>query len=205
MKKIAIINYEVGNIKSIFNAFKYMGLKVDIIDNPLKVKDYDKIILPGVGSFKYCMEKIKEKKFDHELKNFVIKKKIILGICVGMQLLCKSSSEDGQTDGLNFFEDEVKKFSFQEVKNNTIPHIGFNSVITHKDSKLFNGFNSSADFYFIHSYRVEAKKKDYLYSYFNYGNKFVASIEKDNIYGVQFHPEKSQLNGIKLFYNFAKI
>ena len=205
MIKIAIIDYDVGNIKSICNAFKYMGLKIDIIKDPLKVKNYDKIILPGVGSFNHCIKKIKEKRFDHELINFARKEKIILGICVGMQLLCKNSCEDGQNNGLNLFENEVTKFSAQEVKNKTIPHIGFNSIITHKESKLFKDFNSNPDFYFIHSYKVEAKEENYFYSYFNYGGKFIASIEKDNIFGVQFHPEKSQLNGIKLFYNFAKI
>ena len=205
MIKIAIIDYGVGNIKSIYNAFKYMGLKVDIIENPLEITNYDKIILPGVGSFKYCMKKIKEKKFDYELKNFVNSQKTILGICVGMQLLCKSSSEDGQTKGFNFFEAKVEKFNSHEVRDNNVPHIGFNSVIADKNSKLFKNFNINPDFYFIHSYRVKAKQEDCLYSQFNYGDKFVSSIEKDNIFGVQFHPEKSQLNGIKLFHNFVKI
>ncbi len=202
--KIGIINYGVGNIKSIYNAFKYLGISIDIIEDPRDLKNFDKIILPGVGSFKYCMETIKRKNFDIEIKNYVNNKKFLLGICVGMQLLCKSSSEDGLNDGFNFFDDCVEKFNIDEVNYKEIPHIGFNSVLQNKDSKLFKDFDYNPDFYFIHSYRVKSKKKNHLYSYFNYGEKFVSAIEKGNIFGVQFHPEKSQLNGIKLFYNFAR-
>ena len=151
------------------------------------------------------MEKIKLMNFDEEIKNFVSNKKILLGICVGMQMLCSSSSEDGLTDGFNFFREKVEKFNLNEVASNRIPHIGFNNVSPDSNSKLFKNFDEKADFYFIHSYRVKTDDDKKFYSYFNYGDKFVSSLEKDNIYGVQFHPEKSQLNGIKLFHNFAKI
>tara|TARA_B100001939_G_scaffold317898_1_gene304908 strand:- start:507 stop:1124 length:618 start_codon:yes stop_codon:yes gene_type:complete len=205
MIKIGIVDYGVGNLKSIFNAFNYLGLEIEFINNPINIKKYDKIVLPGVGSFKYCMERIKLTNFDEEIKNFVTNKKMLLGICVGMQMLCSSSSEDGLTDGFNFFKEKVEKFNLNEVASNRIPHIGFNSIYPDSNSKLFKNFNEKADFYFIHSYRVKTNNEKKFYSYFNYGEKFVSSLEKDNIYGVQFHPEKSQLNGIKLFHNFAKI
>ena len=205
MVKIGIVDYGVGNLKSIFNAFNYLGLDVEFITNPIDIKNYDKIVLPGVGSFKYCMDRIKLTNFQEEIKNFVTNKKMLLGICVGMQMLCSSSSEDGLTDGFDFFKEKVEKFNLNEVASNRIPHIGFNSVHPDNNSKLFKNFNEKADFYFIHSYRVKTKHEKKFYSYFNYGEKFVSSLEKDNIYGVQFHPEKSQLNGIKLFHNFAKI
>ncbi len=202
--KIGLINYGVGNIKSIYNAFKYLGISISIIENPLDLKKFDKIILPGVGSFKYCMERIEKKNFDSEIINYVNSQKFLLGICVGMQMLCKYSSEDGHKNGFNFFDDSVEKFNLNEVKDKEIPHIGFNSVIHNRASKLFKDFEHNPDFYFIHSYRVKSQKKNDSYSYFNYGEKFVSAIEKENIFGVQFHPEKSQLNGIKLFYNFAR-
>ena len=205
MKSLGLINYGVGNIRSIYNTFNYLGINIDIINNPLELKNYDKIILPGVGSFKYCVERIKAKNFDEEIKNFVENKKILLGICVGMQMLCSSSSEDGLTEGFNFFDEKIEKFNSDEVNGNPIPHIGFNKVFVAKDSKLFKDFDKSADFYFIHSYRLKTVIKKKNFSYFNYGDKYVSSIEKDNIFGVQFHPEKSQVNGIKFFYNFAKI
>lgn len=205
MKSFGLINYGVGNIRSIYNMFNYLGLNIDIINNPLELKYYDKIILPGVGSFKHCMKEIKSKNFDEEIKNFVENKKILLGICVGMQILCSSSTEGGLTNGLNFFDEKIEKFNSNEVNGNPIPHIGFNTVFATQDSQLFKDFDKNLDFYFIHSYRLRSLTKKKNLSYFDYGKKFVSSLEKDNIFGVQFHPEKSQLSGIKFFYNFARI
>lgn len=205
MIKIGLLDYGVGNLKSIWNAFNYLGLNIQIIKNPIEIKNYDKLILPGVGSFKNCMNKIKNHNFDDEIRNYVANKKILLGICVGMQMLCESSSEDGFTKGFGFFKEKVEKFNLKEVAFNRIPHVGFNNVHFYNNSKLFKNFNDMTDFYFIHSYRVKTNNKKNFCSYFNYGEKFVSSLEKDNIFGVQFHPEKSQLNGIKFFYNFVKI
>lgn len=203
--KIGIVNYGVGNIKSIYNIFKYFGLDIFIIDNPSKLEQCDKIILPGVGSFKHCMNLIIKKNFYDEINNFVNKKKPILGICVGMQLLTNSSTEEGYSKGFGFIDSKVEKFNFGEIGDNSIPHVGFNSIFFKGKNKLFKDIKEGSSFYFTHSYRILENNFNLSHSYFNFGSKFISSFEKENIYGVQFHPEKSQTNGIKLLYNFLKI
>jgi len=204
-QKLGIIDYGVGNLFSISNVFEYFGAKIDLIKNPATLKSYDKIILPGVGSFKHCMGLIKSMGFDNEVKEFAMKKKPILGICVGMQLLAESSTENGITKGFGFLEKKVEKFNKEEINNNMIPHVGFNTVFFDKSNKLFKDFEDNADFYFTHSYRISAEKIFCPHSFFKFGGNFLSSFEKDNIYGVQFHPEKSQVNGMKLLYNYMQL
>ena len=129
----------------------------------------------------------------------------ILGICLGMQLLAISSEEDGFNYGLGLIEKKVEKFSFSEVTGMKIPHVGFNSVFSTSNNILYRKILDRSDFYFVHSYRISTSNKEDEFSYFNYGNDFVASYEKNNVFGTQFHPEKSQSNGLILLKNFVEL
>jgi len=194
--KIVIVDYGMGNIKSINTTLKYIGIdEVELTSDYHKLKTADKLILPGVGSFGRAINQIRLKSIDKILEEIVLEnKKPLLGICLGMQLLGKSSTEDGYNKGLGFIDGEVVKFESDNLK---IPHVGFNQVKTNSSLKLYEGFNGDADFYFTHSYKMTSGS-DINNCNCNYGDDFVASFEVENIAGVQFHPELSQTNGIKL-------
>ena len=199
---IVIVDYGMGNIKSVVSALKYTGAKNIIVSSDYnKLLSADKLILPGVGAFGQAMLRIKEKNIDKYLQEIVLHKKTpIMGICLGMQLLGSSSTEDGINEGLGFIDGVVTKFS---IKNIRVPHVGFNQVKINENSKLYDGFSDEADFYFTHSYRMTSDKS-ITQSMCNYENDFVASFEFENIVGTQFHPELSQYNGLNLFKNFLK-
>ena len=198
--KIAIVDYGMGNIRSICSTLNYLGVGEVVLTSDFEELNIsDKIILPGVGSFGEAMRKIKEKNIDTILKKIVLNdKKPILGICLGMQLLCNTSTEDGFNKGLSFINAEVNKFDTLGLK---IPHIGFNQVKKCEKSILLNNLDLVSDFYFVHSYQVTSNDKIHQ-SLCTYGKKFIASFEFENIFGTQFHPELSQSNGLKLLKNF---
>jgi len=198
--RIAIVDYGMGNIKSITSTLKFLGVEEVLVTNNFdELKNAEKIILPGVGSFAKAMSKINEYKIDKILCELaVINKKPLLGICLGMQLLCNSSTEDGINKGLAFINADVTKFEENKLK---IPHVGFNQVIKNSDSTLFKDINDNADFYFTHSYKVSSRE-NINQSICNYGQNFIASFEVENIYATQFHPELSQNNGLQLLKNF---
>ena len=198
--RIAIVDYGMGNIKSITTTLNFLGVdEVLITNNFEELKNSEKIILPGVGSFAKAMSKINEHKIDQILNELVIiNKKPLLGICLGMQLLCKSSTEDGNTNGLAFIDADVTRFEDYDIK---IPHVGFNQIKKNITSILFKEINDNSDFYFTHSYKVTSSK-NINQSMCNYGQTFIAAFEVDNIYATQFHPELSQNNGLKLLKNF---
>lgn len=201
--KLVIIDYGMGNTKSIISAFKYIGVDEIIVSNDYKeIKSADKLILPGVGSFSNAMENIKNLDIDKILEEVVITdKKPILGICLGMQLLCNRSEEDTGAKGLGFIDAECKRFIVENLK---VPHVGFNQVVPNINTKLYDRFNNKEnDFYFTHSYRVKSDS-DIGQSFSYYGEEFIASYEKDNIMATQFHPELSQINGLKLLKNFIE-
>ncbi len=205
MKKInvGIVNYGMGNIRSIENSLLHLGCKFKILNKPDKIFDYSHLILPGVGSFKRAIQNLKIEGLYEALQESVNKKGInLLGICLGMQLLCKSSSEGGFTRGLSLIKNKVETFTKKEVGNKKIPHVGFNQVKIEKNSSLFKNINNNSDFYFDHSFKVLQDKELKNFQTCEYGAKFIASFEKDNIFGTQFHPEKSQSNGLTLIYNF---
>ncbi len=205
MKKInvGIVNYGMGNIKSIENSLLYLGCRFKVLSNPDKISSYSHLILPGVGSFKKAIENLKINGLHQAIQECANNKGInLLGICLGMQLLCESSSEGGFTKGLSLIKSKVETFTQKEIGNKKIPHVGFNQVKIEKDSSLFKNINDNSDFYFDHSFRVIQNKNLKNFQTCEYGTKFVASFEKDNIYGTQFHPEKSQSNGLTLMYNF---
>ena len=200
--KIVIIDYGMGNIKSIVGALKYLNVDDIVLSNNLEdIKSADKLILPGVGSFAKAMFNIKKLNLEKILHQVVIEeKKPILGVCLGMQLMSKCSDEDGVTDGLGFVDAVVEKFDVKDLK---VPHVGFNQVLISDDSKLYSELLNLSDFYFLHSYQMQTDK-DINQSTCDYGSEFVVSYEVDNIVGVQFHPELSQTNGLKLLENFIK-
>jgi len=200
--KVLIIDYGMGNIKSIVSSLKYLGIDDISVSNELeKIKSADKLILPGVGSFAKAMNTIRELNIDKYLQDTVlIQKKPILGICLGMQLMGLSSEEDGLTDGLGFVAGKVIKFDSTNLK---VPHVGFNQVHFQDTSRLYQGLKNSSDFYFTHSFKMDSDAP-INQATCDYGNTFVASYELDNIAGVQFHPELSQTNGLKLLENFIK-
>ena len=197
----------MGNLGSIKNMFKYIGVESKIESDVDKIKNASKILLPGVGSFDTAMKKINESGLKEVLNEKALKEQVpVLGICLGMQLLT-NSSEEGVLDGLGWID--AKTMSFKSVidKKYRIPHMGWNIVSESNESKLTDGFKDFDEtrFYFVHSYfvKVENEKNSILKT--DYGLKFDSAIQKDNIFGAQFHPEKSHKFGIKLFENFAKI
>ncbi|HBM15424.1 MAG TPA: imidazole glycerol phosphate synthase subunit HisH [Lentisphaeria bacterium] len=199
---ISIIDYKMGNIKSVQNALSFLGAQHRIASSSEDILNSEKIILPGVGSFKQAMQNIREMGLYEVIRKVVLVQKIpLLGICLGMQLLADTGEEDGFSEGLGLIPGKVCKMNMTDSLLK-IPHIGFNSVFYTEGNFLFKGLENPTDFYFVHSYHFIVNNEKHLSSYAVYGEKFAASVQKDNIFGTQFHPEKSQSNGLKVLKNF---
>jgi len=198
---VTIVDYGMGNVRSLSSALKYLGVQSVVISrNQEVIASADRLVLPGVGSFSEAMSNIENYNIKESIINAVVNNRIpILGVCLGMQLLCEKSDEGRQTKGFGLVPGKITKFEGCGIK---VPHIGFNQVNQSKKSKLFKGLKPLSDFYFIHSYKLHCDK-DINQSLCNYGGEFIASYEIDNIAGVQFHPELSQTNGLKLLKNFV--
>jgi len=208
MKKIVIIDYLINNLWSVQSALNNLGYNYKISNDSEVIKDSSHLILPGVGSFRLAMLNIKKLRIDQAIKSSLNNGSKILGICLGMQLLASRGYEDGNTAGLNLINAEVKKINISKNKKKIkIPHVGFNSVKFNEKSNLFKGINNYCDFYFVHSFVLSINKltNDHLISTCNYGEAFISSVEYKNIYGTQFHPEKSQKNGLKIIKNFINL
>ncbi|EAI5931825.1 imidazole glycerol phosphate synthase subunit HisH [Campylobacter coli] len=200
---IAVIDYKAGNLNSVTKAFEKIGAKNFIVQDPKDLQKAEKFLLPGVGSFKEAVKNLKELAFVEVLQEQVlVQKKPILGICLGMQLFLEKGYEGGECDGLGFIEGEVIKF--KEDSGLKIPHMGWNELEILKRNPLYEGIENKSDFYFVHSYYVNCKD-EFISTKTEYGYKFVSSMQKDNIFGVQFHPEKSQNLGLKLLENFVRL
>lgn len=198
---IVIIDYGTGNLGSIHNMIKKVGYKSIISSDIETIKKADKLILPGVGSFDNGMKNLKEYELIEVLRQKVLLEKTpILGICLGMQLMT-NSSEEGQASGLGWIDAQAKKFVSDKLK---IPHMGWNILHHQKLSKLFDELDSEKRFYFVHSYCVSCNDEEDVLTNTTYGHDFVSSYEKDNIIGVQFHPEKSHKFGMNLIKNFVE-
>ena len=204
-KRVLIIDSGLGNINSLVNCIDSLDFKYQVISDPNTNIDFDKIIFPGVGSYNFAMKLITEKKWDFFIKkNILDDKKYFLGICIGMQVLSNIGHENKITNGLGIIDSEVKIFN-SEKNNIKLPHIGWNDVEKINPSELFEGVQNFSDFYFDHSYVMEVENEKYITSLTDYNKTFVSSVKKQNIYGVQFHPEKSAFNGKKILNNFLKL
>ncbi len=202
---ITIVNYGMGNLGSIVNMFKKIGVEAKITDEINEIEKADKILLPGVGSFDAAMSKIKESGFTDVLNYKAKEQKIpVLGICLGMQLLT-NSSEEGVLPGLGWIPAKTIKFNFTKESGLKVPHMGWNIVNENRPSKLTTDFEEESRFYFVHSYYVKCENDENSILKTNYGLEFDSAIQKDNIYGAQFHPEKSHKFGMKLLENFDAI
>lgn len=202
---IAIVDYGFGNLKSIYNMLKKIGVSSIITCDPNIIANADKLILPGVGSFDEGMKSIRERNLEEPLiKAALIDRKPILGICLGMQLL-GNNSEEGSEKGLGLVDMSIKKFVFPKSSPLKIPHMGWNSVIVRQDSVFSVINNMNPRFYFVHSYYAQCHRDEDVLMECQYGFPFSAAIAHNNIYGFQFHPEKSHLYGLELLKIFSKI
>ena len=208
---ITVIDYGSGNLKSVAKALESaanntnVSSKIVVSSDPKTIKQSDKIVLPGQGSFRDCCLGIKKISGLYEaLNEFVLeKKKPILGICVGMQLFAKVGHESQETKGFGWIDGEVRKINNMNKKLK-LPHMGWNEIELKKDCFLFSNIENKSHMYFIHSYEFMTKQKDCVIATTQYGNSIVVSIAKENIIGTQFHPEKSQKNGLIVLENFLK-
>ncbi|MBN1183778.1 MAG: imidazole glycerol phosphate synthase subunit HisH [Bacteroidales bacterium] len=202
---ITIINYGMGNTGSIVNMLKKIGVKARISSDVEEIAAARKIILPGVGHFDRAMERITKSGLKEILEQKALKEKVpILGICLGMQILTKSS-EEGQCDGLGWVPAKTIKFRFSNESTLKIPHMGWNLVNRTTHCRLTENFESEHCFYFVHSYHAQVEDERYSILKTIYGYPFDSAIQNDNIFGVQFHPEKSHRFGMRLLENFSKL
>jgi len=202
--KVSIIDYNMGNLASIKNAFEKIGSPSSVIKTAEEIKNADRLILPGVGAYPDAMEHLKEEGLGEAIKEFVKSGKPLLGICLGMQLLFERSYEFKETEGLGVVEGEVQKFCIKKMnKEEKIPHMGWNSINFRK-SPLFEDIKNEPYLYFVHSYHVVCDDKFSIGKTY-YGYEFTSAINKDNIYGLQPHPEKSHDVGLKILKNFTRI
>ncbi len=201
---IAIIDYNMGNLASVYNACSLIDQKATIVSDPDQIKNFNRVILPGVGAFGDAMEHLKATGMDQAIQEYAKSGKPMIGICLGMQLLFNSSEEFGTHEGLSLIDGNVVAFdkSRMDMDNHKVPHMGWNRIIN-KENKLFEGLHNPY-LYFVHSYHVVTQER-YTIGTTHYGYDFVSAVQKENIYGFQPHPEKSHDNGIQILKNFTNI
>ena len=206
---VAIVDYNSGNISSVINSFKEVAkdkVNIEVTSDLDKIKSSDKVVLPGQGSFKSCVDALNNiSGLVETLNEFAINnKKLLLGICVGLQMFADIGYEEVETKGLGWISGKVSKIDNESGKFK-LPHIGWNQINIVKDSKIFEDINNKSHMYFAHSYELIPEDKSVVSAIVNYSSKIVCSVEKENIFGTQFHPEKSDKSGLKLIDNFMKI
>lgn len=208
MSKIGIIDYGVGNIRSISNAFGKLNCETKLVDDEKEVMNCDGIVLPGVGAFSHGMDRLKSKDLDKILKKYIETSKPFLGICLGMQMLFEKSSEFGETMGLGFIEGNVEKFTLQ--KGIKIPHIAWTAISSNKinswENTILNNIDINSDMYHVHSYYAKPKDTENILSFSMYNEfKYCSTVQKGSIFGCQYHPEKSGEEGLKIIKNFIDL
>jgi len=206
---VTIVDYNSGNISSVINSFKEVAknkVNIEVTSDLNKIKLSDKVVLPGQGSFKSCVDALnKIEGLSDTLNNFVnTDKKPLLGICVGLQMFADIGYEETETKGLGWVPGKVSKINNQNGKYK-LPHIGWNQINIVKDSKIFQNIENNSHMYFVHSYEFIPKDKSVISATTDYSSKIVCSIEKENIFGTQFHPEKSDKTGLKIIDNFINL
>ena len=199
---VGIVDYGMGNLLSVYSAFDYLAADVTICKHPEDLKEVDRIVIPGVGAFKDCIDKLNSAGFSELLNEEVIKKaKPTLGICLGMQVMAKQGTEGGDFDGLGWFDATVIRLRPTDI-GKRVPNIGWNDVQYRADIPLFKGLPSKVDFYLVHSYFMKTVDKSDVVASYDYDHEVTAAVLKDNIFATQFHPEKSQDYGLKVLENF---
>lgn len=201
---IGIIDYGMGNLHSVRNALEFLGIENQIIANPSEIESMDKIIIPGVGSFKRAMDNLHEKNFIESLVKFGNSGKYLLGICLGMQLLAETGTEPTISSGLGLIPGNIELLKSDTLR---IPHMGWNGLTIKNDHPILEGVKLGADFYFVHSYAFHVESDEYIVAVTPYGYDVPAIVKNKtgNIIGIQFHPEKSQKQGLKLIENFSNL
>lgn len=202
---IVVIDYGMGNLRSILKAYERLGIEAKYSSRIEDIMQAKKLVLPGVGHFAGGMSQLRKMGFIEVLhKKVVAEKTPILGICLGMQLFT-ARSEEGDVEGLGWIDAQTIKFKQEKKQSIKIPHVGWNSIIVEKDCPIFHEVDTKELFYFVHSYHVKCKDAANVISKTEYGVAFVSSVQKDNILGVQFHPEKSHKNGLQILKNFSDL
>ena len=206
---VTIVDYNSGNISSVINSFKEVAkdkVKIEVTADLNKIKSSDKLVLPGQGSFKSCIDALNNiKGLVDVLDDFAINhKKPLLGICVGLQMFADIGYEESETKGLSWIPGKVSKIDNQNG-NYKLPHIGWNQLNILKESKIFKNIDNKSHMYFVHSYEFIPEEKSVIIATIDYSSKIVCAVEKDNIFGTQFHPEKSDRLGLKIIENFINL
>ena len=203
---ITLIDYGVGNIFAFQNVYKRLDIPTKIAKSAADLNDVEKLILPGVGSFDYAMNQLNNSGMREKLDELVLEKKVpVIGICVGMQMM-GNRSDEGELDGLKWIDAEILKFDERLIQQRTkLPHMGWNDVNPIEDHPLFIGLEKEAIFYFLHSFYFKCNNSNDIIANSEYGISFSSAVNHNNIYGIQFHPEKSHQYGEKLLHNFAKL
>ncbi len=207
--KVTIVDYNSGNISSVINSFKEVAkekVNIEVTSDPNKIKLSDKVVLPGQGSFKSCVEALNNiDGLSDSLNEFTMNnKKPLLGICVGLQMFADIGYEETETKGLGWISGKVSKIDNQNGKYK-LPHIGWNQINIVRDSKIFRDIENNSHMYFVHSYEFVPNDKKVISATTDYSSNIVCSIEKENIFGTQFHPEKSDMIGLKMIDNFINL
>jgi len=204
---VSIIDYGMGNLRSVQKGFEKIGAQAEIINTPQQVADAEAIVLPGVGAFKNCLENLDSLKLITPIIKSIEAGKPFLGICLGLQILFTESEEFGSTPGLDIIKGKVIRFrsdpSCENKPHLKIPHMGWNSISIKKENPYLKNIENETYLYFVHSYYIKPEDKNVIATTTDYGIEFVSSILKDNIFACQFHPEKSQKAGLKILKNFT--
>jgi len=203
---ITLIDYGVGNIFAFQNVYKRLDIPTKIAKSSQDLMDAQKLILPGVGSFDYAMNRLNDSGMREKLDELVLEKKIpVIGICVGMQMM-GNRSEEGKEEGLKWIDGDILKFDEKLIQHRTkLPHMGWNDVVPVNNHFLFNGLERNAIFYFLHSFYFKCKNPSDTIATSEYGIQFSSAVNRDHIFGIQFHPEKSHHYGERLLHNFATL